>query len=308
MQPVFIKQEVQSDGEDDNGTTNNADQELDAHHETLFMCDVCNIAFPSHSALETHQQQCYSDSSAILATDMLHQQQQQQHQQQHQQQPRHQQPQHQQHQQQQPKNPLSNIIDELRTRANTNDPTKPEQKESPQLDTTTMIATMVTSATTGNIDTTPSTTTTPMTIHECENCHMTFADAEYLIRHQVRCKNHSETSIRCEICNRGFTAKGSLELHMDAVHLKKKEFGCSICGKLFARKHILKVHLDTHYGKKEFQCSVCGKEFIQKSNLSRHERIHVAKNFGYGCRFCGQAFTQNKHLQNHMTASHPGAL
>ena len=139
----------------------------------------------------------------------------------------------------------------------------------------------------------------------CENCQMTFADPDYFSRHKLRCKNHAESSIRCEICGRGFTTKGSLDLHIKAVHLKTKEFGCSICGKLFSRKHILKIHLDTHYGKKDFQCAVCGKKFLQKSNLNRHERIHESKNFGYGCRFCGQAFTQNKHLKNHMLSTHP---
>lgn len=153
-----------------------------------------------------------------------------------------------------------------------------------------------------------STVKTDVGIFECENCHMTFADEEYLIRHKVRCKNHEFSNFRCNICHRGFTAKGSLELHVDSVHLKKKEFGCSICGKLFSRKHILKIHLDTHYGKRNFQCAYCGKTFLQKSNLNRHQRIHEAKNFGYKCRFCGQAFTQNKHLQKHTDTMHTHLL
>ena len=139
-------------------------------------------------------------------------------------------------------------------------------------------------------------------IYECENCKMTFSDQEYLARHQIRCKNHTFSSFRCDICQRGFTTKGSLDLHVDAVHLKKREYGCSLCGKLYSRKHILKVHLATHYGKRDFICSTCGKSFLQKSNLNRHERIHEAKNFAYKCRFCGQRFTQNKHLQRHLSS------
>ncbi|XP_057307367.1 zinc finger protein 510-like isoform X2 [Hydractinia symbiolongicarpus] len=142
------------------------------------------------------------------------------------------------------------------------------------------------------------------TIYECQNCKMTFADAEYLSRHLVRCRNQELSNFRCQVCQRGFTTKGSLELHVDAVHLKKKEFGCSLCGRLFSRKHILKVHLAMHYGKRDFACSTCGKTFLQKSNLNRHERIHQSKNFGYKCRHCGQAFTQNKHLQRHLESLH----
>ena len=257
------------------------------------MCNFCNNAFPSHEELQGHQANCSQDSTiANPKTINQHHQQQQQHQHQQQQQQQQQLLQHQlqlqqqqqhlqQHhlqQHQQLRNPTSvpsSILNEL-----------PEEQD---------VATNESN-------------NTPLIIHECENCKMTFADEEYLIRHKVRCKNHAESTIRCEICNRGFTAKGSLELHIDAVHLKKKEFGCSLCGRLFARKHILKVHLDTHAGKKNFECSVCGKKFLQKSNLNRHQRIHEAKNYGYGCRFCGQAFTQNKHLKNHMLTMHPGEV
>jgi len=275
--------------------------EFESEDTTLFMCNICYTTFPTHQIFMQHQEQCQSHinttstkspqqmktnnskqkrviepESNDFTTDISKTQ----------------------------RNPLSSIVSKLRKAqaGNTdvgseseplleceelNPPSSPKQSQvSTKLDNDIkpMLGTMV---------------------HECENCHMTFADAEYLQRHQTRCKNHADSAIKCNICGRGFTAKGSLELHIDAVHLKKKEFVCNICGKAFSRKHILKIHLDTHYGKKDFQCAVCGKRFLQKSNLNRHERIHESKNFGYGCRFCGQAFTQNKHLKNHTMALHP---
>lgn len=141
-------------------------------------------------------------------------------------------------------------------------------------------------------------------VYECKNCHMTFANTEYLSRHLLRCKNDNALRFKCETCNRGFTTKGSLELHINTVHLKKKKFGCNICGKSFTQKHILKIHIDTHYNNRNFQCKVCGKTFVQKSNLTRHERIHEAKNFGYICKYCGRIYSQNKYLQTHVKAHH----
>ena len=281
---MIVKQEIPSEDEEEKEIEESSQEGFskDFVDSTLFMCNFCNNAFPSHEALEGHQEHCSHQliDNAPINKSINQQKQLQQ-----------QQPQlpHQ-HQQQQPQ------TQQQQQRLQQQQP-QPQQQQNP--------TNVPFSILPGEHDlTTDESNNTSLIIHECENCKMTFADAEYLVRHQVRCKNHAESSIRCDICNRGFTAKGSLELHIDAVHLKKKEFGCSLCGKLFARKHILKVHLDTHAGKKDFECSVCGKKFLQKSNLNRHQRIHEAKNYGYGCRFCGQAFTQNKHLKNHMVTMH----
>jgi len=262
---------------------------------TLFMCSSCNGSFDSHMSLRNHQSSCSNlekeldsatPSSSIsqnppdvtLVSQI---------------------------------NPLLNIVSELR-KAKSGDLFSASHSAKnvclSAVESQVDIPSMQSSSADGDeIKQTPESTQEEGKlpgVHECANCHMTFADAEYLTRHLVRCKDHQFSTIRCDICNRGFTTKGSLELHVDSVHLKKKEFGCSICGRLFSRKHILKTHIATHYGKRDFQCAVCGKKFLQKSNLSRHERIHEAKNFGYGCRFCGQAFTQNKHLNNHMLSVH----
>lgn len=266
--------------------------DYEINETTLFICNICNQTFQSHSALKGHQRTCltlvsnndiisYDISSTTnqLVNDCASNS---------------------------SRKPVSDIVDELR-RSKTQEQTvsneviptaQPNNQASVnQEDLSQLLQT-------GSIDQHMELGNI-VAVFECENCHMTFADADYLARHKVRCKNHEFSAIRCEICQRGFTTKGSLDLHIDAVHLKKKEFGCNICGKKFARKHILKVHLTTHTGQRDFQCSVCGKSFKQKSNLNRHERIHESKNFGYRCRFCGQAFTQNKHLKKHMNVMHP---
>ena len=273
--------------------------EFESEDTTLFMCNICYTTFPTHPLFMQHQEQCQShintsstkspqhskrntlkqksiEPESIESTPDIGKTQ---------------------------RNPLSSIVSKLHKAQSGNTEIESEREHALECDESSVPSSP--KQTPVSIKQDNDTKLMLGTVHECENCHMTFADAEYLQRHQTRCKNHADSAIKCHICGRGFTAKGSLELHIDHVHLKKKEFGCSICGKAFSRKHILKIHLDTHYGKKDFQCAVCGKRFLQKSNLNRHERIHESKNFGYGCRFCGQAFTQNKHLKNHMMALHP---
>ena len=68
----------------------------------------------------------------------------------------------------------------------------------------------------------PTTASSTHNEFECNVCKLTFADEEYLRRHKVRCKDNSTSKFRCSWCDRGFTTKGSLELHVSAVHLKKK--------------------------------------------------------------------------------------
>ena len=76
---------------------------------------------------------------------------------------------------------------------------------------------------------------------ECNVCKLTFADEEYLRRHKVRCKDNSTSKFRCSWCERGFTTKGSLELHVSAVHLKKKVHASYSYRRRKGKKAILKI-------------------------------------------------------------------
>ncbi len=74
---------------------------------------------------------------------------------------------------------------------------------------------------------------------------------------------------RCNICEKRFIARCSLNMHIRNVH--KNPGSCDICNKYFASAVLLKIHRATvHTGTKDFLCSICGHQLSSRSNLTKH--------------------------------------
>ena len=80
----------------------------------------------------------------------------------------------------------------------------------------------------------------------------------------------------CEICNKSFSKKGELTVHVDLFHEKNK---CEICANSFANKNKLTRHVKSvHEKKKPFQCEICEKQFSKKNKLKGHiKSVHEEK-------------------------------
>lgn len=51
---------------------------------------------------------------------------------------------------------------------------------------------------------------------------------------------------RCHLCNKGFRNKWSLNRHERIVHEGEKPYACNICDKAFSTKGNMKVHMLSH--------------------------------------------------------------
>ncbi|KAM3181877.1 hypothetical protein ACTXT7_013491 [Hymenolepis weldensis] len=113
------------------------------------------------------------------------------------------------------------------------------------------------------------------------------------------------TTLKCNLCEKSFTRRANLRVHVDSVHKNPKSFECDICGKSFNQARYMKAHVEAVHEKvKSVQCLECNKFFGSKSNLKRHvDRIH--KNLKpFKCEICERCYSDRGYLENHVRFVH----
>ncbi|XP_075150585.1 uncharacterized protein LOC142224688 isoform X1 [Haematobia irritans] len=141
---------------------------------------------------------------------------------------------------------------------------------------------------------------------KCNICGKVFTKRKYLISH---IKMHDEKTFCCDMCDKKFVQKHSLDKHK-LTHLPKseKKFPCNDCGKFYANEYTLTqhqkaVHLNTYAR----VCEICGQIMPDsntfKRHMERHEGILPVKTAK--CDQCGMILTNQQTLKKHMEAKHP---
>ncbi|XP_046408610.1 zinc finger protein OZF-like [Ischnura elegans] len=126
-----------------------------------------------------------------------------------------------------------------------------------------------------------------------------FTGIGHLNRHV--CVGSREMPYTCQICQKSFTYRSTLRIHL-RKHTGKKPYACRICEKSFSEKGTLKIHIRTHTGERPYSCYHCEKSFSAKTYLVEHIRIHTGEK-PYTCDVCGKSFNCSrervKHLRTH---------
>ena len=112
------------------------------------------------------------------------------------------------------------------------------------------------------------------------------------------------------LCDEEFDQNG-LQIHCLTFHEKKtnsvdgkqNQYKCDSCDKLFSRKEYVKIHVDAvHKGLKKHKCEPCNKSFSQAAHLKKHIHTVHEGHKDFKCESFGKSFTHTQSLKKHIFA------
>lgn len=108
----------------------------------------------------------------------------------------------------------------------------------------------------------------------------------------------------CETCSGTFSSLSALQVHVNAKHLKLKNFVCSYCNKRFGHQGTVSNHVkQVHKRIREHSCSECPYRAATRQLIEKHSKIHVQKR-EFTCKHCNGSFQSAPHLKSHIIATH----
>ena len=137
-------------------------------------------------------------------------------------------------------------------------------------------------------------------------CFASVGDRNIHVRRVHGCERYV---CQCQVCDKLFTQKSSLNHHIKSVHQGEKPCPCPCaeCGKYFSTRRILNRHIKSvHQGEKPHVCPVCEKGFSQTGTLHGHIRAVHRGEKPYTCTGCCKDFSEKGNLMLHIRTVHNG--
>lgn len=104
--------------------------------------------------------------------------------------------------------------------------------------------------------------------HICSTCNKILPSWNALKEHR---KTHSGETFACNICNKPFKQRASLDAHIQK-HKEDESRTCKPCNKPFASKLELRKHQQSmHEDQFTFECNTCKRTFTAKARLDKHK-------------------------------------
>ncbi|ETO21723.1 hypothetical protein RFI_15482 [Reticulomyxa filosa] len=136
----------------------------------------------------------------------------------------------------------------------------------------------------------------------CNTCNKTFTAQDDLTRHQ--CLEHDKKwPHMCKKigCKQGFMHQSDLKQHVQSAHKCKESFYCLRCDKRFKERLQLVSHERLHMSEKVYRCDYCDQAFSQSSSLQYHKKSHISEK-EFVCLNCNKYFSEKHSFQRHTKA------
>lgn len=137
--------------------------------------------------------------------------------------------------------------------------------------------------------------------YPCSVCEKEFSTKQKVTMH-MRCHTGQFVGFPCDICGKILSSKHGRDNHI-RTHTGERPYVCKICGLALKTPAQLHAHSETHTDKKPFPCTICNKRFRRRPHLEGHLRTHTGEK-PYVCDICGRGFSQNGDMKKHRIKLH----
>ncbi|KAI5696606.1 hypothetical protein M8J75_015466 [Diaphorina citri] len=144
----------------------------------------------------------------------------------------------------------------------------------------------------------------------CQVCSATFTRSSSYRAHMSVVHNIHRVVFTCQVCSKIFSYENGLKAHVRNKHGTSEErprFKCEgrgECDRVFTTRNMLNIHIKRdHQKEKPYQCSQCSKSFFSKYDHKIHSRVHTGEK-PYACEFCPLTFRHSSHLFRHRRSLH----
>ena len=142
----------------------------------------------------------------------------------------------------------------------------------------------------------------------------------HTLKKHIKSHHDGGKPYKCKQCEETFHTKLDLKNHRFAKHMQ-----CTTCGKNFEgpnAQKLLRVHINgVHLEKRNYICDTCGKPFQSRNDMTRHvDSVHlnkqiwkdIRKNYPNGkkppvinvCKYCKETFSHHILMQKHIYDNH----
>lgn len=141
-------------------------------------------------------------------------------------------------------------------------------------------------------------------MHICDKCGIKCSSKGNLKQHINYV--HTDKSGQCTVCNK---LVSNLQDHMPK-HTGETPFQCHLCNRSFSRKNSLSVHLFNHNNQGKYVCNVgkCTKTFAVKSAFTFHTLKYHSDQTPYECSKCEKKYFRHCDLIKHLKLYHKESI